>query len=352
MSLPDVRTPDAETWAARWTPLVDDFMAYHHAAVAAHDDDPAGAVLARIAVARGWDPGQCVWAVLAYMAYDDLGSALLTLDAHLTPAVPSERLLALPCSGKRRAHRRADRMASYFCSVKSAAGVWGGLWAWLRRGVDGMPPSRIYPALTQWLGHLDGNGAWAAYRTAELLSTVLTAHADEQLRAGMVISTPPELTHDYSHSSARTGLSLLVHGLTVRAMRGVDELVSGVHRLDVAVSALQMRMGKVGIFAPANVLGRTLADYAECHDTRGYVGHGIDAQQAQLHRVDGELVWEAWRARRAVFEPAYLGEVSGWVGPQKDRRKVYAHEGRIVVRTPDGDATALLPPLLPGQRRP
>lgn len=334
MTVPDDRGPE-QGWPSRWTSQLPAFLTFHVHAADARDDDPVAPVLGQVAMSQDWDVERVIWAVLTYMAYDDLGSALAVLSRHQAPAVPADDLLALPCSPRRRAHRQPERLRAHFASIEAAASNWGGLFPWLVKGVQGLPTELTHEAVGRWVRRLVGNGPWAAHRTVEILAAVLTGWAAEVLAAKVMLYQPPGLGAEASTGPA-SGLALLVHGFTPQATGA-----TGIRELDAAAGELQILMGRFGIFPPRCQLGRTLGMFAAMHRGRGYVGHEIDTQQAQLNATPSDLTAAAFKARAAQIPFCYRGEHSGWDGPRAARRSYYRRQNRVVVSTPDGDATAL-----------
>jgi hypothetical protein len=77
-----------------------------------------------------------------------------------------------------------------------------------------------------------------------------------------------------------------------------------------------------------------LCDFNSTRKGHYYVGHDIDQMLAQIKAAglspdDERLLLDI---RREVFPADYLGELNGWDGVDKDRRKVYQRTGVIVWR--------------------
>ena len=332
----------------QWTDLVDDYVLFHKESLACLDYDPVIPVLAHLA--RDWNLDRTVWAVLAYVAYDDLGSALPVIDEHHGPAVPERRLLALPVSARRRSHSNPDKLARHFQAVVDAARAWcaprggTGMGGWLLAGIEGVPPHHVHDTLRRWVGQLYGNGPWAAWRTCELLAYVLplAARLRGEPTADAFFDLAPRSIGPDRDPAPRAALGMLAHGLSEAVRR--QNTPQAVATCDTVATALQKRLrGDEAAGAPLNLMGRTLAQFRAMYSGMGYVGHGIDTQLMQLHRVPspGPSWAGAFAARRALLPPAYLGEIGGWFGPQLTRCEVYRRERRVVIRTMDGDATAV-----------
>lgn len=332
----------------QWTDLVDDFVLFHRESLHTLDYDPVIPVLGHLA--REWNLDRTVWAVLAYVAYDDLGSAIAVIDEHPEPGVPEDRLLALPVSARRRAHNNPDKLRRHFQAITDAALTWRaerggtGMGTWLLSAIEGLPPHRVHDTLLRWVEHLYGNGPLAAWRTCELLAYVLplAARLRGEPTADAFFDLAPRSISCHRDPAPDAALAMLTAGLS-EAVRAASGRQATLLYENTATALLERLRADDAGRAPLNVLGRTLAGFRAMYSGQGYVGSRIDAQLMQLHRVPspGPSWAGAFAARRALLPPAYLGELHGWAGPQLARCGVYRQERRVVIRTMDGDATAV-----------
>lgn len=308
------------------TKAFDDYQLFHAEAVRSGDYDPMYPVLANLAAGQKWTREQTLWACMVFVAYYDLGSMLRVVTAHPEPTVPGDELLSLPCATERRAHRDPRQLRRHLAAVAEAANTWGGLEGWMDNGL-GMSEGHDgagYPVFSAWLRTLYGNGRWASYKSCELLAWVL---AEQKI-------VPNDMGHAHS-SGPRHGLELLVTGLPQGNSR--DDIAT----LDRVSSELCERMITDGQWAPVSVVETTLCDFHALAAGRYYIGHDIDQMRAQLDRTPSDLTAAAYAARARALPPAYLSEATGREpGIDKERRTAFVRTGRILIRTPDGDAAA------------
>ncbi|WP_041939201.1 MULTISPECIES: ADDT family thymidine hypermodification transferase [Frankia] len=280
------------------------YWRWHQLQVTTRDIDPVYPVLRHVIRAAGLDRDQAVWLVVLHVAYYQLGSALAAWGAQPVPGGPRPGLLTLPTGTERRAHRDVRQFARHWAGLLGAFDRHGGPAGWLDAG------GADWRRLNEHVAQVEGNGRWAAYKTAELAQKVLdvpTVVAD----AGHAHSTGP-----------RRGLALLYPRLPA-GNRPVDIQV-----LDRYTRRLARRLGEADI-------GQVETSLCDLHSlTRGhyYLGHDIDAMQQQLTRVPSDLTAAAFAARAARLPAAYLGERGGWSGVDRERKRVYARQGIICTR--------------------
>jgi len=158
---------------------------------------------------------------------------------------------------------------------------------------------------------IDGNGRWAAFKWAELLKTV----------------------HD---------LPIAAPDLCLRECSGPKD---GLRRLygappDTDIAVLEGWAQELKWDAPWSweELETVLCNFDSMAKGRYYVGHDIDEMQhviteaAEHGTLDGDQAAHLWEARARALPEAYLGEVHGWYGVQRDRKTAYRDRGEIVVR--------------------
>lgn len=288
-----------------------DYSRWHHLQVDTGDLDPVYPVLRALADPRSavpLTPDRLAWLCLLHVAYYHLGSALAAFCAVPDPAPPTDPLLHLPCSTERRGNRAPDRLKAHWLSLLAAVEDAGGPHAWLTDLTAPTPDGR-WTELNGRVQQVYGNGRWAAYKTAELAQKVCGAPV-EVADAGHRNSTGP-----------RHGLALLRPVPT-----GNDEAT--ITALDRITADLARALGEPDL----GQVETSLCDFHGLVTGRYYLGHDIDAMQAQLAAVPSDLTGDLLAARWAALPHPYLGELGGWHGVDADRRRVYAATGSIVER--------------------
>lgn len=286
-----------------------DYRRWHHLQVATADLDPVYPVLRQVPDLAGMGQDALAWLCLLHAAYYHLGSAVAAWSVQPHPEPPTDGLLHLPCGTERRAHRVPERLRTHWLALLDAVTEAGGPHAWLTEGLDADSPRARWTQLNERVAAVWGNGRWAAYKTAELAQKVCGAPV-EVADAGHANSTGP-----------RQGLGLLhsvPDGNTAPVIRQLDALTE-----DLAEELGEPDLGAVET---------SLCDYHGLVTGRYYLGHDIDAMQEQLAAVPSDLTGTLTVARLHGLPAAYLGELGGWTGVDRARRRVYADSGRIVER--------------------
>lgn len=300
------------TW--RTPDLRADYLAFHRAAIATGDIDPSYPVLGVIGRRLNLAAEQRVWLTFLHVAYYHLGSALRALDVAgadpnpLTPVLTDKAKTGT----ERRAHRVPGRLAVHTRSLADIAWAHGGLEAWLWQGLDPGRPEAGWRRTVDRLTLVDGNGRWAAYKTAEILWKV----------NGLPIRAP-DMGHAHS-SGPRHGLDLLMGGLP-RGNRPSD-----VKALDQASARLCAWLAARNAPHQVEEVETTLCDFHALHAGRYYTGHDVDQMLEHLNAVPSGYSQVAFAARTEVFPPALLGEVNGWTGVRKNLNRAYVDSGRPV----------------------
>lgn len=290
------------------------YAQWHWAQVRTDDLDPTYPVLSQLAEAWDLDRDEVAWLIALHVAYYHLGSALVAFSrtngqARDLPATPAGLdalgLLSLPCATERRGHRSPAALARHLLAVGSVHRDGGhdwlaaSDWDWAR--------------LNDQLVTIDGNGRWAAYKTAELMQKV----------AGAPLIAA-DAGHRYS-SGPRKGLALLYPdlptGQTPDVIAQLDEMTA-----DLATELAEPDLARVET---------SLCDFHSL--TRGgyYLGHDIDALLAQLldPRVPDPTPPQVWTARANIFHTSLLGECGGWAGPRPFLKRLYRKTGALDWRT-------------------
>lgn len=292
-------------------PLVDDYGAFHRAAIRSGDIDPVYPVLREMGTRLDWTQERRLLAVFAHVAYYDLGSALTALSVSWQPSQWPD---TLPCSTERRAHRMPAKLRAHLDDLQARIDLYGSLSSWIWECSRSVLPTENWRQVTDHaLMKVRGNGRWASYKTAEMLEEV----------ARLPLAAP-DMGHRYS-SGPRQGLELLYEA--ARAVHGRNDAWS-IFKLDTLSANHAREYG-----AKVEQCETTLCDFHSMVNGRYYVGNDIDEMQAQLLRAGySPLVGEAFRSRRKAFDGRWLGELHGWQGPDRARRRAYRDTGRVLVR--------------------
>lgn len=295
--------------------VLDDVAEFARWHVASGDIDPVYPVLARLVEPMGLT--ESVRFVLLYVAFYDLSSALTVWQADgwsATTGVLDERFRKLPTGTERRAHRAPHKLVDHLAAVHEQIEN-NGVEGWLLRGLDERSHGRAWQQLQGRLRAVHGNGRWAAYKTGEILSTVL----------GWPVE-PTDAGHDFS-SGPRHGLAL-IYPQTGKLTRNDPTTVT---TLDGWTLHLQCQLAERGVMLPVEQVETVLCDFHALVDGRYYVGHDIDQM---LHQVMRDTVPESVRslvlnARFWSFDEQWLGELHDWQGVRSTLKHLYADTGTI-----------------------
>lgn len=313
------------------------YARFHAAQIDNWDVDPVYPILTYLG--DGLGPEGATRLALLYVAYYDMGSALLAL-ALGAPTSQDELSSRFPCGQERRNHRMPERLVDHYRSLTEHADGHGGWYPWMS-AVAGCPEPAydpLYAALTT----VRGNGRWAAYKTAELLSHVLLDHSIE---CDWSRVEPDNMA--YAHSTGpRHGLDLLLADGAP-----VGNGPPAANRGEQLGELLTQWLLEQGIDASIATVETTLCDYHAMTVGRYYPGHDIDKMQDQLTRAEAWLKrlqqtaphtqgldtadtlfrW-AWQGRAFRLPEHYLGELNGWTGVDLPRKKIYRATGELVLR--------------------
>jgi len=324
-----------------WGERLDDYATFHRLQTLTSDVDPVYPVLTAVARNVGLDIDQTAWLCLLHVAFYDLGSALLAYA--ITDGRPRplpEQALRLPCGTERRGHRDPRQLAAHLDALVARADGYDGAGRWLSEIATATCEADGYRRLcyrTAFGALLDvrGFGRWAAYKTCELVATVL-GPADPAWYG----LTPTDMGHAHS-TGPRKGLALLTpvpDGNSFSTVAILNQLS------DLLVHELHAR----GLPATIPTAETTLCDFHSLHKGHYYVGHDIDHMAAQLDRAvipvpdltpgaarrSETMLRAAWEARSLTLPGAYLGEHEQppRIGVDPGRRTHYRQTGAIVTR--------------------
>jgi hypothetical protein len=274
--------------------------------------DPAYPVLKWFADSMNRESG--LWLTFLFVGYYHMGSALKAFSLYPTLTVPDEATLKLPIAQPRRSHRATLRFAQHLDSLCAKAEQHGGLGAWLDSASTSEDPLTNWKTLNDELTTVYGNGRWAAYKTAEIL---MKSH-------GFNLAAPD--MGNANSSGPRKGLGLFFPGLpqgnSPAEIAYLDELSLKV------VENLTGKTSQVSI----ETAETSLCDFYALNKGRYYVGIDIDEMQEQLLRVQSDLTALAFKARYETLPHAYLGELNGWKGIDKNRKSIYRDTKQIALR--------------------
>lgn len=289
--------------------LLTDLAAFARLQLASGDIDPTYPVLRNLYAHLGLSRDAALWCTALYVAYYHLGSAVETFLAQPEPSLPRGALLHLPTGIERRGMR--DRACLRAHLEGWVALTRGGVAAWLDAGLDADPLANFHRLWDRLLA-VPFNGRWAAFKWCDLL---LNVHAFPLAFPDMRLA---------ECSGPRAGLLLLL-GLPEASRPSVAALNRGAMMLRNALADLY------DVALPWEQLETILCDFHGMAHGRYYPGHDIDEMQ---ERIDRSALSPATRtalyaARAASFPAAYLGEVGGWHGVDKQRNTLYRRTGAI-----------------------
>lgn len=289
-----------------------DYAYFHEAQTQSRDMDPAYPVLKWFADSLDRDSG--LWLSFLFVGYYHMGSALKAFSLYPTPTVPAQEHLKLPISQPRRSHRATLRFAQHLDSLCAKAEQHGGLGAWLDTATASNDPIENWKTLNNELTTVFGNGRWAAYKTAEIL---MKSH-------GFNLEAPD--MGNANSSGPRKGLSLFFPGLPQGNSPAEISLLD-----DLSLKVVDYLLDKTSQVS-IETAETSLCDFYALTKGRYYVGIDIDEMQEQLLRVPSDLTEMAFKARYETLPHAYLGELNGWKGIDKNRKTLYRTTREIVLR--------------------
>lgn len=293
----------------------DDYYRFHRVQVSSGDMDPVYPVLRSLADDLGLNPEARTWLVFCHVAYYHLGSALLAFTEAHDPCNGARAALDLPVATERRGHWSRPRLRTHLTDLQGLARrTQGGLTGWLSGGLYGTP-EEDWATVQHRVASVKGNGRWASFKTTEMLQQV----CGMRLRA-------PDMGHAHS-SGPRKGLGLLYADLP----QGNDPAEIAI--LDGFSRDLVRDMRLHGLEGVAmETVETSLCDFHSMVRGRYYPGHDIDQMQLQLDSVPSQLTSRAYRARIGALPHAYLGELHGRKGIDRERMIQYRTTGKVPTR--------------------
>lgn len=265
--------------------------------VSSQDIDPVYPVLEQYLAGHG--PEHQAWTVLCYVAFYNLPAGLQFAKECEYPSELDYGFVVrladqLPKGTERRGFRRPGYLHRHLASVRALAAEHGSVEGWLRLALENTAEAN-WRVLQINLRRAWGNGRWAAYKTGEILSTVL----DYPVR-------PTDAGHAWS-SGPRQGLALFYGPVQGNGPRAVA-------KLDAQTEELRGRLKDDGVPLTVEQLETVLCDFHSHQQGRYYVGHDIDQMWKQVTDAMNNgwldlILYEQLRTIRAkVFDQQYLME--------------------------------------------
>lgn len=290
------------------------YATFHAESVASNEIDDVYPVFREFGKILELDPDEGVWLTFLYVAYYNVNSTLQVFEHNRRPAIPSPDQLRLPTGIERRGHRVPERLWKHIAAIVSIDES-NGLRRWIESYVTD-DPIESWNKVTEALESIPGNGRWASYKTAEMLWKI----------NGLPLQAP-DMGHAHS-TGPRQGLALLYEDLP--AGNGREDVA----RLDQISLDLLGRLKALGVDAKIEEAETSLCDLHALHSGHYYMGMDIDAMLENLLRCPSPLREQMFEARRRAIPSHYLGELNGWTGVDKARRRVFKDTGQLLIRRP------------------
>lgn len=288
------------------------FAAYAHEGIRCGEYDRYSMMIKAIGDAEDLSPDHRMWRLLWIAALYHPAGAEQAWNQY-----PDPKIITGPARFSTRSERRGfrgnDKAADFMNAAVQAAEPFGGLRAWVEDAAAA-GGTVGWERVRSSIEILPGAGPWTSYKWAEWVKRELGSDIKP---ASMGVS---------GDSAARGPAQGLAH------LTGLP------WREAIADHAAQQR-----VWDEAQAAGAGMDDWSDFHIAacgwnsivkgNDYIGLNMD-QDMEL--LPAGSVW--WAARRKVFDPAYLGEVSGWTGIRKHLKGLYADTGVLVY--PAGSAVA------------
>ncbi len=272
-----------------------DFVIFSKAQLESGDIDPAYPILKR--ALEGLPREQQLWRLFLFVTYYHLGSAETAWTQY-----PNQisTLPVLPTGVERRGMRgNQERLNKWAKSLCERTESYAGFEMW----INSTAAHSGWDGIRSQFEKLNGAGPWASYKWADLLKNVLGY---------------PIIATDIGSEGG--------------PIPGLKRLVGEADWFLTSPTAHALRVYKIALgegipFQGLDQFETALCDFNSMSKGHYYVGADIDAMMTQLNPGS-----PMWLFRRGSFDAKWLGEVGGWTGVQKDRLKVYAETGEVVLR--------------------
>jgi hypothetical protein len=285
-------------------PLFDQFCTFAKKHIESGDIDPTYPLLKEVYKARGYPAENALWYTFLYVTWYNLGSAETVFAKYPSPPKSIDEPLVLPTGTERRSFRGNDKAREHLAVLLEEAGKHGGFEPWMsyltkEGGEIGWDFVRSEFQKLRFVG------PWASYKLADLLAHV----------------------HDYAITASDLGIGGA--GETAGPIPGLVRLTGYDWPRCAYDKKLQREILKEardrGVpFSGLDQLETVCCDFNSLCKGAYYVGHDVDAQQEHLGR---EPHRDFAAARRAVFDPIYLGEIGGWFGVRKHKKTEFYYGG-------------------------
>lgn len=277
------------------------------------DIDPVYPVLKSIVDATGSDREEALWLAIHYLTFYNLSSGVETwLAAGRGPADAPPR--PLPCATERRGNRVPANLDANMRSWTRAARKSGGLDAYLFGGLPA-DPGAAWVAFRRRVEAIDGNGRWASYKLAEIMTTVFDANL-RILDMGHAQSTGPRkgLRHVWPNAP---------DGNSAETVAALDDYSARLTRRIAKATGLELGVEHVETM---------LCDFHALLHGDYYTGRDIDVMLEATAQAPPAVREMVLAARSSGLPHAYLGELHGWAGVDRARKRAYKMTGQLVTR--------------------
>lgn len=288
--------------------LFPDILEFGKGHIKSKDIDPVYPVLREFYDSLDWNEETRLWFTELYLAYYHLGSAVRAFELFPVPlANVSNVLNAFPTATERRG-LRGGKIVTHLTSYTSLVREKGSQKAFIQNGWN---THELYNYEVFWITNQNvwGNGRWSTFKCAELLQQV----HNYSIKA-------PDMRLQFC-SGPKDGLC---------KMFGLRSTTS-VSLMNRCAEVLREEFLEHDLYVSWEQLETILCDFNSLCNGHYYVGHDIDQMQEQLSQ-DSPLVRVFYSARLATLPNEYLGEVNGWSGVDKERKKVYAQVHKVSLR--------------------
>ncbi len=283
--------------------ILREYLEFHQVQQYSTDMDPIYPVLKYIIDKTRIHREESIWLTFLYVAYYNIGSALLAFEKYPTPELPSD-LLKLPCATERRNHRTPENLKKHLTNYVDIYWWYDGFENWLLNDFCEHPKMN-WEITQEKLQQVWGNGRWACYKTAEVLWKVNGLNLEAT-----------DMGHAHS-SGSRKGLELLYNNLP----KGNTE--NEIKLLDTISDDLVLYMKRCGLEVSIETAETSLCDFNSLRKGKYYSGIDIDHMQEDLIKTPSVYTDLAFEGRRKLIPNEYLGELNGWDGVRKEKKKEY-----------------------------
>nr|WP_306428099.1 hypothetical protein [Brevibacterium sp. 68QC2CO] len=290
-----------------------DLSRFTYNQITSRDIDPLYPILARLIDTTGASREQAAWLCVHYLTFYNIASALeVWLTSNMGPAAQPPR--KLPCATERRGNRAESVLLANMRGWVNSARAAGSLNTFL---FDGLPTSRAeaWREFRRRVESVPGNGRWASYKLAEIALEVLSA---------------PFAIGDMAHkdsSGPRKGMRLIFpNAPTGNSAEDVAELDRLGRRITSSLAE------STGLPVRVEHAETMLCDFNALTHGDYYTGRDIDVMLSVTLAAPEPMRGMILQARHESLPHAYLGELNGWTGPDKARKRVFKETGKLVTR--------------------